>query len=327
MEPAALAVCVFDAYDEKVVSFFCFFGDSLSGRSAMLADRDVDRRGLVVAAARKLGVLGGRLHGFLDAIARLLLVMFAGGLVPTGQRNDRDRNAAGAGQESRETRRELAVRTLIHSEQHAFEIRNEALGLEFLTFQPLLLRLAQRHPRQRPAQHRRHGHGGHERHGNDHGEEILAHAPIDSPIVAMITSVEPRAFMPQASAKASRRVSPPISPPMNAPANLPKLAIAISPTVRSKSATSRRTVRSVESPAMPRKTGMKNARIRPRSCSSMCLLRIGDSPISTPATKAPSTVCTPMKCVVSAITPMITRIIVITGKSLSKLSFVHRIRK
>ena len=78
---------------------------------------------------------------------------------------------------------------------------------------------------------------------------------------------------------------------------------------------------------MPKKTGMKNARMRPRSCSSICLLRIGDSPISTPAMKAPSTVWTPMKCVVSAIAPMMTRIIVMTGKSLSKLSLAQRIRK
>src|SRR5262249_60137411 len=130
MEPAALAARVFDARDEKVVSFFCLFGDDLSGRSAMLADRDVDRCGLVVAAPRKLGVLGGHLHGFLDAIARLLLVLFASGLIPAGQRDDRDRNTAGAGQESRETCRELAVRTLIHSEQQAFAIRNKAPGLE-----------------------------------------------------------------------------------------------------------------------------------------------------------------------------------------------------
>ena len=86
-------------------------------------------------------------------------------------------------------------------------------------------------------------------------------------------------------------------------------------------------VRSADSPAMPKNTGMKNARISPRSCSSMCLLRIGDSPISTPETKAPSTVCTPMKCVVNAIAPMITRMVVITGKSLWKWSFVHWMRK
>ena len=143
----------------------------------------------------------------------------------------------------------------------------------------------------------------------------------------MITSVEPRAFMPQASAKASRRLSPPISPPMKAPANLPKLAIAIRPRVMSNRVGSLKTVRSAESPAIPKNTGMKNARMRPRSCASICLVRIGDSPINTPATKAPSTVCTPMKCVSSAMAPMITRMVVITANSLSKLSFVHRIRK
>ena len=127
-------------------------------------------------------------------------------------------------------------------------------------------------------------------------------APIESPIVATITSVEPRAFMPHASANDSRRVSPPISPPMKAPANLPRLAIAIRPSAMSSRVGSFSTVRSADSPAMPKNTGMKNARMRPRNCSSMCLVRIGDSPISTPATKAPSTVCTPMKCVVSAMT-------------------------
>src|SRR5262245_36918049 len=116
MEPAALAARALEARAETVASFFCLFRDDLSGRSAMLADRDVDRCGLVVAAPRKLGVLGGRLHGFLDAIARLLLVLFASGLIPAGQRDDRDRNTAGAGQEPCETRRELAVGTLIHSE-------------------------------------------------------------------------------------------------------------------------------------------------------------------------------------------------------------------
>src|SRR6516164_5199323 len=312
MKPAALAARVFDAHDEKVVSFFCFFRDGLFGRSVMLADRDVDRRRFLVAAPRKLDVLGGRPHGFFEVVAKFLLLLFAAGLGPVRQRQDRDRDAAGSGQESRKACRKLAVRTLVDGEQQAFEIRNEASCLVLLALQPLFLRLAQRHARQGPAQHRRHGHGGRNRHGNDHGESVSA--PMDSPIVATITSVEPRAFMPQASAKASRRVSPPNSPPMKAPANLPKLAIAISPAVMSKRVASFRMVRSADSPAMPKKTGMKNARMRPRSCSSMCLLRIGDSPTRIPATKAPSTVCTPMKCVVRAITPMITRIIVITGK-------------
>jgi hypothetical protein len=60
-------------------------------------------------------------------------------------------------------------------------------------------------------------------------------APMDRPIVATMTSVEPRAFMPQASARASRRLRPPISPPMKAPANLPTLAITISPSAISAS--------------------------------------------------------------------------------------------
>ena len=58
-------------------------------------------------------------------------------------------------------------------------------------------------------------------------------APIDRPTVATMTSVEPRAFMPQPSASASRRSRPPILPPMNAPANLPMLAMAISPSASS----------------------------------------------------------------------------------------------
>ena len=76
---------------------------------------------------------------------------------------------------------------------------------------------------------------------------------------------------------------------------------------------------------MPKNTGMKNAMIRPRNCSSMCLVRIGDSPTRMPATKAPSTVCTPIMSVVSAITPMITRIAVMTANSLTKVSLTQRI--
>ncbi len=151
-------------------------------------------------------------------------------------------------------------------------------------------------------------------------------APIDRPILATITSVEPRAFIPQASASDSRRLRPPISPPMNAPTNLPRLAMAMRPSASSSRCGSFRIVRSALSPAMPKNTGMKNATIKPRNCSSMCLVRIGDSPMSTPATKAPSTVCTPMKCVASAIATMITRIVVITGNSVSKELLDQRIR-
>ena len=51
--------------------------------------------------------------------------------------------------------------------------------------------------------------------------------PIDRPMVATITSVEPRAFMPQPSASDSARVRPPSLPPTKAPPNLPTLAMTI----------------------------------------------------------------------------------------------------
>ncbi len=54
-------------------------------------------------------------------------------------------------------------------------------------------------------------------------------APIDKPMEATITSVEPRAFMPQPTARDSRHVSPPIAPPRKAPVNLPTLAITMNP--------------------------------------------------------------------------------------------------
>src|SRR5262249_41393505 len=144
MKAAVLDARVFDAHDEKVVSLFCLFRDGLPARSVMLANGHVDRGALVVAALRKGCVLGGRPDGFLDAIARFLRLLFAAGLILVRQRQDRDRDAAGSGQESRKTRRELAVRTLVDREQQAFEIRNEAPRLVLLALEPLLLRLAQR---------------------------------------------------------------------------------------------------------------------------------------------------------------------------------------
>ena len=113
-------------------------------------------------------------------------------------------------------------------------------------------------------------------------------------------------------------------PPRKAPANLPMLAIAIRPSASMSSVRSARMVRSALRPARPKNTGMKNAMIMPRSCSSMWRVRIGDSPISMPATKAPSTVCTPIAWVISAITPMITRMVVITANSLARLSLAQR---
>src|SRR5262249_55587787 len=157
MKAAVLDARVFDARDKKVISFFCLFSDGFPARSVMLANRDVDRRRLFFAALRKLGVLGGRLERFLDAITGFLLLLFAAlaGLVPPRQRRAREREAAVSCQESRQTRRELAVRTLVDCEQQAFEIGNEAPRLVLLALQPLLLRLAQRHAPQGPAQHRR----------------------------------------------------------------------------------------------------------------------------------------------------------------------------
>ena len=86
------------------------------------------------------------------------------------------------------------------------------------------------------------------------------------------------------------------------------------------------TVRSALSPDRPKNTGMNSATMRPRSCSSIWRVRIGDSPIRMPATKAPSTVLTPISCVISAIAIMITRMMVMTGNSLWKLSLAQRIR-
>src|SRR5262249_32825339 len=169
--------------------------------------------------------------------------------------------------------------------------------------------------------------GGRNRHGNDHGEEVLrerAHRQSDRGDDHL-----GRAACVHAASE-RERLAPGQPAEFAADERAGKFAETRNrdqPQRHSKRVASLSTVRSADRPAMPKKTGMKNARMRPRSCSSMCLLRIGDSPTSTPATKAPSTVCTPMKCVVNAITPMITRIIVITGKSLSKLSFVQRIRK
>ena len=54
--------------------------------------------------------------------------------------------------------------------------------------------------------------------------------PIDRPMVATTTSVEPRAFMPVASASDSPRVRPPSQPPVKAPRPFPRLAIRIRPT-------------------------------------------------------------------------------------------------
>src|SRR6516164_9296345 len=77
--------------------------------------------------------------------------------------------------------------------------------------------------------------------------------PSERPMVATMTSVEPRAFMPQASASDSRPLSRPNAPPRNAPLNLPRLALAISPRARGKRSGSLSTKRSALSPAIAKK--------------------------------------------------------------------------
>ena len=88
-----------------------------------------------------------------------------------------------------------------------------------------------------------------------------------------------------------------------------------------------RTVRSAVNPARPKKTGMNRLVIKPRSRSSICRVRIGDSPTSTPATNAPSTVCTPIKCVISAMPPISNRMTLMTGDELTRLSLAHRMSR
>ena len=75
---------------------------------------------------------------------------------------------------------------------------------------------------------------------------------------------------------------------------------------------------------MPKKMGMKKAVIMPRNWPWIWPVRMGDSPISTPAMKAPSTVRTPSNWVIPAKQAMITRMVVTTGKSLRKLSLTQR---
>ena len=115
----------------------------------------------------------------------------------------RGRQAAAARDQAREMGGELAVGAVVDDQQQALQVRDEALGLELLALQPLLLGLAERHPRQAQRSI-----GGIAMVVTNAMVTIMVNrfwlsAPIDSPMVATITSVEPRAFMPQASASAS----------------------------------------------------------------------------------------------------------------------------
>src|SRR5262249_49773730 len=105
--------------------------DRFFGRSVVFADCHVERWRRVISALRTLDIVGGRLDCFLDAIARRLVVVFAG-LAPVRQRQHRDWNAVSPRQESCETCRRLAVRTLINCEQQTFEIRTKAPSLKLL---------------------------------------------------------------------------------------------------------------------------------------------------------------------------------------------------
>ncbi len=90
----------------------------------------------------------------------------------------------------------------------------------------------------------------------------------------------------------------------------------MSPSASSAVVGSSSTRRSACSPVSPKNTGMKSAVVSPRSCSSICRVRIGDCPMSSPAMKAPSTVCTPIAAVMSASTHISPMIAVVTGRSL-----------
>ena len=142
--------------------------------------------------------------------------------------------------------------------------------------------------------------------------------PIDRPMVAMMTSVDPRAFMPLASAKDSLRLKP-------AEAAADERAAEFSDARdQHQRAGEQQQVRVFQDREVGAEPGEaeehrhEQAVINPRSRSSICLVRIGDSPTSTPATKAPSTVCTPIRCVTSAIPHIRSRITVITAAELTR---------
>src|SRR5262245_23280924 len=81
IKEAAFAARILDANEQKVVAFFRLLRDCFPGAGILFANRHVDRRGLVLAFLRRLGLVGGRLDGFLGAIARFLLqVLFVAGL-------------------------------------------------------------------------------------------------------------------------------------------------------------------------------------------------------------------------------------------------------
>src|SRR5207247_400634 len=110
IKEAAFAARILDADKQEIVAFFRLLRDCFLGVGVLLANRDLDRRALAVAVVRRFGLVGGRLDGFLGAIARFLLqFLFVFGFA-LSHRQDRYWNASGGGQEPCETGRELAVR-------------------------------------------------------------------------------------------------------------------------------------------------------------------------------------------------------------------------
>src|SRR5438093_1468633 len=82
IKEAAFAARILDPDKQEIIAFFRLLRDCFLGVGALLANRDVDQRGLAVAVVRRFGLVGGRLDGFLGAIACLLLqFLFVFGLV------------------------------------------------------------------------------------------------------------------------------------------------------------------------------------------------------------------------------------------------------
>ena len=134
---------------------------------------------------------------------------------------DRHRKAARTGDDAGQARGETAVGALVHGEQETFQIGHEPLRLERFALEALALGVAACGKRLRAQR----SVGGMTRVVATAMVTIIVNKswlsmPSESPIEATMTSVEPRAFMPQASATHSRMLRPPIRPPMKAPAAL-----------------------------------------------------------------------------------------------------------
>ena len=114
--------------------------------------------------------------------------------------------------------------------------------------------------------------------------------PIASPMLATIHFGRSPRVHPTTERQRFTARKPGKLAPRKAPVNLPRLATAITAKVIMARLGLVRTVDQDDRPEIPKKTGVKNAKVRPRSCLSTCLLSIGDWPTSTPATNAPRTV-------------------------------------